>query len=136
MYLNIKAVNSLLFSILMSYITTSDHWLNFHICSNYYLTIGKFTIRHNMYYITLSRSDCAVNDQCQQSNHIAIWTSVAVSRKQKWGSSRIVIQTLLMVPDYTVLQQLTRVPVGVKNHLVAMQFGGSTEIVHVAGVKI
>jgi hypothetical protein len=41
-----------------------------------------------------------------------------------------------MVPDYTVLQQLTRVPVGVKNHLVAMQFAGSTEIVHVAGVKI
>ena len=41
-----------------------------------------------------------------------------------------------MVPDNTVLQQLTSLSNGVQNRVVALQFGGSTEIVHVAGVKI
>ena len=43
---------------------------------------------------------------------------------------------LQLVPNNTVLQQLTRVPTWFQNRLVALQFGGSTEIVHVAGVKI
>jgi len=46
------------------------------------------------------------------------------------------LNPLEMVPDNTVLQQLTSLSNGVQNRVVALQFGGSTEIVHVAGVKI
>jgi len=41
-----------------------------------------------------------------------------------------------MVPDNNMLEQLTRLPNGVQNRVVALQFGGSSEIVQVAGVKI
>jgi len=41
-----------------------------------------------------------------------------------------------MVPDNTVLQQLTPVPTGVQNRLVALQFDGSTEVMRAAGFQI
>ena len=43
---------------------------------------------------------------------------------------------LQLVPNNTVLQQLTRVPTWFQNRLVTLQYDGSTEIVNVAGVKI
>jgi len=56
-----------------------------------------------MQYITVSRSDRTVNNQCQQSNHIAIWTSAAASEIQNCNGSRTVTQKALeMVPDRTV----------------------------------